>query len=203
MAKPLIPAEAIYRRALEILDADGAEGLTIRGLAADLGISTRTLYQQVESRPALIRELVTTHFARLAPDFDETEDWIDSVVQWSMSLHEALIEHPHLTALMTVEDRGAVVTYAHRLESILRAQGISRQASADFVHALTNVTINHSVMAVRASDDSSMSAAPDDRRRIDQTFPTMIRWMAIGFAEGRVSGGRGVARPGSGERAVG
>mgnify|MGYP000641452162 CR=1 FL=1 len=36
MAKPLIPADEILDRALEILDSDGLEALTVRRLSADL-----------------------------------------------------------------------------------------------------------------------------------------------------------------------
>ena len=40
MPRPLIPAEVIYERALALLDAEGADALSARRLAADLGIST-------------------------------------------------------------------------------------------------------------------------------------------------------------------
>ena len=65
MPRPLIPAEVIYERALALLDAEGADALSARRLAADLGISTRTLYEQVGPREKLIRTLVARHFSRL------------------------------------------------------------------------------------------------------------------------------------------
>ncbi|NED67315.1 TetR family transcriptional regulator, partial [Streptomyces sp. SID10244] len=58
MAKPLIPVETIYERALVLLDDEGDSALSTRRLAADLRISTRTLYQQVGNRENLIRALV-------------------------------------------------------------------------------------------------------------------------------------------------
>jgi hypothetical protein len=50
MAKPLIPADEILARTLELLDADGVEGLNIRRLSPDLKISPRTLYQQATTK---------------------------------------------------------------------------------------------------------------------------------------------------------
>ena len=58
MAKPLIPVDVIYEHALALIDAEGAEALNARRLAADLKCSTRTLYQQVGNREELIRALV-------------------------------------------------------------------------------------------------------------------------------------------------
>ncbi|WP_319458317.1 hypothetical protein [Mycobacterium sp. RTGN4] len=53
--KPGAPVEAIYDRAHEIIDTAGPEALTARGLAADLKISTRTLYKRIGNRADLIR----------------------------------------------------------------------------------------------------------------------------------------------------
>ena len=47
MAKPLIPADDILAHALELLDAEGVEGLNVRRISADLKISPRTLYRCV------------------------------------------------------------------------------------------------------------------------------------------------------------
>src|SRR5258708_39891847 len=111
MAKPLIPVEAIYERALALLDEEGSDALTTRRLAAELKISTRTLYQQVGSREQLIRALVARHFSQLRLDFHEYEDWETTALKWRLALHDALRAHPFLTGLMTIDDRNAVMNY--------------------------------------------------------------------------------------------
>ena len=65
MAKPLIPVDVIYEHALALIDAEGAQALNARRLAADLRCSTRTLYQQVGNREELIRALIGRHFSQL------------------------------------------------------------------------------------------------------------------------------------------
>jgi AcrR family transcriptional regulator len=69
----LISVETIYDGTLRVLDAEGADGLKARNLAARLHCSTRTLYEQVGNREALIRGLVAHAFARIEPDFHEGE----------------------------------------------------------------------------------------------------------------------------------
>jgi len=91
MAKPLIPADDILGHALELLDAEGVEGLNVRRISADLKISPRTLYQQVGNREALIRALVARHFTRLRLDFKEYETWESTALQWCLALHDACL----------------------------------------------------------------------------------------------------------------
>jgi hypothetical protein len=57
VARPLIPVDAIYTRALELLGLHGPTGHQARRPAGDLQISTRTLYQQAGNQEQLIRAL--------------------------------------------------------------------------------------------------------------------------------------------------
>jgi len=63
--QPSISAEAIYEHALVLLDAEGARALTLRRLAADLKISTRTHCKRIGKRDNLIRNVVELHFSKL------------------------------------------------------------------------------------------------------------------------------------------
>src|SRR5271163_2466100 len=121
MAKPLIPVDVIHQHALALIDAEGADALNARRLAADLKISTRTLYQQVGNREQLIRALVARHFSQLRLDFEEHQTWESTALQWCLALHDTLRAHPFLTELMTIDDRTAVADYVNQLvKSTLR-----------------------------------------------------------------------------------
>jgi AcrR family transcriptional regulator len=102
MAKPLIPADDILTHALDLLDSEGIEALSVRRLSAALKISPRTLYQQVGNREALIRALVARHFAHLKLDFKEYDTWESTALHWCLALNNALRAHPFLTELMTI-----------------------------------------------------------------------------------------------------
>jgi AcrR family transcriptional regulator len=181
MAKPLIPVETIYEHALELLDAEGSDALTTRRLAADLKISTRTLYQQVGSREQLIRALVARHFAQLRLDFHEYEDWETTALKWCLALRDALRAHPFLTELMTIDDRNAVMDYIAELTNATLQEGIPRSLALECSRALVNLTINHSVMAVRALREPKLSRDTlAESRRIDKNFPMSVRWILTG-----------------------
>jgi AcrR family transcriptional regulator len=181
MAKPLIPVEVIYERALELLDAEGSQALTTRRLAAELKISTRTLYQQVGSREQLIRALVAQHFSALRLDFHEHEDWETTALNWCLALHAALRAHPYLTELMTIDDRTAVMNYVDELIVASIHEGIPRKLTIECCRALVNLTINHSVMEVRAMREPKLSRnSLAESRRVEKNFPMAVRWILMG-----------------------
>ena len=181
MAKPLIPVEAIYEHALELLDAEGADALTTRRLAADLKISTRTLYQQVGSREELVRALVARHFSQLRLDFREYEDWETTGLKWCLNLRDALRAHPYLTELMTIDDRRAVVDYVAELTKATLREGFPRALAVECSRALVNLTINHCVMEVRALRRPKQSNETlAESRRIAKNFPMSVRWTLAG-----------------------
>jgi AcrR family transcriptional regulator len=188
MAKPLIPAEVIYEHALALIDAEGAEALSTRRLAADLKCSTRTLYQQVGNREELIRALVGRHFSQLQLRFDECEKWESTALQWSTALHDALRAHPFLTELMSVDDHGAVAAYVNKLlKSLIRA-GIDRRLATDCCRSLVRTTINHTIVEAQALRHEPLTRAdnPDAKKR-QRSFLQTIDWIVAGVRQEALS----------------
>lgn len=181
VAKPLIRVDAIYSRALELLDTHGVEALQARRLAADLKISTRTLYQQVGNRDQLIRALVARHFSRLRLDFREYKTFESTGLHWCLALHDALRAHPHLTELMAIDDREAIENYVNALVKTALRQGYPRKTAIECCRALLNVTINHTIVEVRALREPERSpGTAAEVAKIEKNFPMTIRWMLAG-----------------------
>ncbi len=179
MAKPLIPVEAIYERALDLLDAEGSGALTTRRLAGDLRISTRTLYQQAGSREELIRALVARHFSALRLEFHEGDDWESTALLWCLGLRDALYAHPHLTGLMTVDDRVSIMEYVDQLVEATLREGIPKEIAIECCRTLVNLTINHSVMAVRGLHEPKLSREVE-ADRIEDNFVMTVGWILTG-----------------------
>jgi AcrR family transcriptional regulator len=191
VARPLIPAEVIYTRTLELLDAEGAGALNARRLAAELKISTRTLYQQVGGREQLIRALVARHFSQLRLDFREFDTWESTALHWCLALHDALRTHPYLTELMAIDDRKAVEDYVNDLVKATLRHGFPRRLAVECCRALVNVTINHTIVEVRARrepEHSPRTAA--EVQKIEKNFPMTIEWILAGV---RVESGSAAA----------
>ena len=181
MAKPLMPVEVIYERALALLDAEGSKAFTTRRLATELKISTATLYQQVGSREELIRALVGRHWSQLKLDFHEQEDWESTALHWCMALHDALQAHPYLTELMTVDDRNAVMSYVDALVNATLREGIPKGLTIECCRALVNLTINHSIVEVRGLHEPRLSrTSAAESARIEKNFSMTVGWILTG-----------------------
>jgi AcrR family transcriptional regulator len=182
MAKPLIPVEVIYDHASALIDAEGAQALNARRLAADLKCSTRTLYQQVGNREELIRALVGRHFSQLQLDFHEYETWEATALRWSLALHDALQAHPFLTELMTVDDRGAVESYVKKLLKSLVEAGFDRRLATECCRSLVNTTINHTIVEAQALRQAPRTRAVSlDAKKRQQSFQRTIDWIIVGI----------------------
>jgi AcrR family transcriptional regulator len=91
--------EIVLRAALEIIDRDGAEGLTMRHLGHALGRDPMALYRYAANKNALLDgvvELVMSQ-ARMNPS---DPDWAGELRTFARAFREIAIEHPHVVPLL-------------------------------------------------------------------------------------------------------
>jgi AcrR family transcriptional regulator len=94
--EPRFTRDELARRALAILDAQGTEGLTMRALAAELGMGTMALYRYFPSK----RELMDAAVEIAAPQIELPEpgagDWKQQLGSLARELFDAGVRHPSL-----------------------------------------------------------------------------------------------------------
>ncbi|MCZ8381113.1 helix-turn-helix domain containing protein [Mycobacterium sp. CPCC 205372] len=121
--QPSITAQFIYEYALELVDCEGIEALTVRRLAAELKISTRTLYKRIGSRKDMIDELVGLYSSRLSFVFQPHGTWEDSIWAWCLQLHQALTARPHLILMAQGRTPVEFGSHVEALVDVIAAQG--------------------------------------------------------------------------------
>lgn len=179
--QPSISAEAIYEHTLALLDAEGARAVTVRRIAADLKISTRTLYKRIGNRDNLIRNVVELHLAKLKLNFRECSSWESTASNWCLGLHGTLCAHPHLTDLMTDDDVLILGDYVHALVKATVQEGISQHTAAECCLALANVTISDAIRQVRATCHSDgVLQADATARGPSRSFRESVRLILAG-----------------------
>lgn len=99
---PLIdPTEAIAK-ALEIIDRDGAEALSIRKLGTELGVNGASLYHHFKDKEAIlqgVRRLVLNETGALLR-VSKNATWQDYVTKSIERYRSALLRHPNTAPLM-------------------------------------------------------------------------------------------------------
>ncbi|WP_244928348.1 hypothetical protein [Nocardioides sp. W7] len=173
MSRPSLTAEQIYDEALAILDEEGVPGLNARRLTARLSCSTKTLYQLVGNRDAMVRGIVAHAFAGMDLEFRPAPDWQSSIKSWSGTLHSALLARPYLGTLMTLEDRDATVAYVMRLVAVLVGHGFRTRTAIEVAGNVGHWTISSTLLDLRAPGEW------DQPERFEET----LDWLVLGIGQ--------------------
>ena len=92
----------ILAAARRLIDRDGWEKLTVRRLAAELGIGTTTLYHHVRDKEDLLL-LLLNEFAGGIPQPPLPADPRDRIVAAAAALHESLAAWPWAAEILTAD----------------------------------------------------------------------------------------------------
>jgi AcrR family transcriptional regulator len=86
--------EAVIAAARRIADRDGLEKLSMRALAAELGVMPNAIYSHVGSKGELLDALLDSLLGEI--EAPETDDWRKALVAVMDSSRSLLVEHPSL-----------------------------------------------------------------------------------------------------------
>jgi AcrR family transcriptional regulator len=164
-----LTAQQVYDECLAILDEEGLKALNARHLTRRLSCSTKTLYQLVGNRDAMVRGVVAHAFAGMDLDFRPGSDWQASTKHWSRTLHSALLARPYLGSLMTLEDRDATVAYVVRLLDVLVEHGFRRRFAIEVAGNVGHWTISSTLLDLRAPGQW------DQPERFEATLDWLVR----------------------------
>jgi AcrR family transcriptional regulator len=98
-----VTRDAILDAALALLDDDGDAGLTMRGLAARLGVTPMSLYHHVTDRAGLLRALSDRVYGAVLDDTDAPGSPVDGIRILLTRYYDAVVAHPQLTLAIFAE----------------------------------------------------------------------------------------------------
>jgi AcrR family transcriptional regulator len=193
--RPPIPRDRILQTALDIVDEDGADALTLRALADRLGSSTSTLYRHVSGRVELTSLVVDRLLGEAAVDERRTEAlaWDDACRHIATTVYETLARHSNAAPLLV----DVVPTGPHGMamrESLLAA--LLRAGFAPDRAALTTATLAHYVLGfavqipgaatpgTTTDDDGLLGADPQEFPHIASVAHHLPRPLGEEFAHG-------------------
>ena len=94
-----ITREVVLAAALEIIDRDGADGLSMRRLARALGRDPMILYRHAPNKAALLDGVAETVLAQLKVDSAD-RDWATQLRAVARSYRALALAHPHVVPLL-------------------------------------------------------------------------------------------------------
>lgn len=130
--------ELVVATALQIIDRDGVEALSMRKLAAELGRDPMALYRHAKNKAALLDAVVEVVLAPLTIDATD-RDWIGQLRVAAREYRRLVLAHPHVVPLLVALPANTPLALRPRgtlrpLESVLALLTRAGFTGADALH---------------------------------------------------------------------
>ena len=193
MAKPAeldLDADRIVAAAIAILDEGGLDAVSMRSVAARLGVSPVPLYSRVGNKEALIEAIADRLLADLAPPDGADEPWTVYAPRWAGELRVRLGQMRD-SRLIVASRRQAYVEASRPLVDTMRRDGLATDAAVQACRLIMWATVGFVALeagaqpppaaprrAVRSGGDAQGVSAED----ADALFHLHIRYLVEGIA---------------------
>ena len=183
MRKGLSQAQVIAA-AFAMVDAGGPNALTMRALAARLGVAPMALYNHFRDREAILDALAAMVFEKLAAQSPPGTGQKTHRRGWRPRLREIMLaaqtfasQHPHLYRLaMTYPNKPAAgFQLASEALGLLREAGLSRAEALNSFHAF--VLMMHGYPHWRDGFDLHGEAFAGQCARAEEQFAASVEWL--------------------------
>lgn len=98
--RPALPLDRILAAALELVDEQGADALSMRSLAQRLGSGTATLYRHFASRSELVALMVDRMIGETDVRAVASLPWQQACMSFAQSMFDALGRHGNVASLL-------------------------------------------------------------------------------------------------------
>ena len=97
---PLLSRDLIRDTALRLIDADGLDALSMRRLAAELGVQAASLYSHYPTKDHVLDAVANLLTRQVDASGFADDDWRTGLRTWARSYRDALAAHPNAVPLV-------------------------------------------------------------------------------------------------------
>jgi len=183
-----LDTQQIVTEAVALLDADGLDGLTLRKLAARLGVQQPTLYWYLPNKAALLTAIADAVLAEEFPELvppEHEEGWPEWLVGLAMRLRRALLAHPDGARLISTSQLSLRMAALSELAiSSLVARDVPLRQARLIVLTVEHFTVGH-VLEEQTGRPTADSAQDFDMEAFVTAYPTVVAGITEYFQDDR------------------
>jgi len=173
-----ISREDVITAAAEIISGGGYEEMSIRSLAADLGVAPMSLYRHIRDKDDLLDEVTDRLLARAWRPSAPGNDWQAWITEAAASLRHFLVTQP---AALHVYLRHPVVSPAaiermNAIMDVLRRAGLDDAAARSAYGALHTYTIGFAALEASRAGWTPDGAGAEDLGRQLSAYTTTAQF---------------------------
>jgi AcrR family transcriptional regulator len=149
---------------MQILETEGIDHLTIRGLAGKLGVAATAIYWHVGDKQALLDGLAERVIDELGEVSVRGRDPVSRISSVARSLRATLLERPDLVALVHRQGRTAALFQPARrvLVRELTSAGVDGAGAALAVQAVLNLVIGSVLLDRQVQRQPAQRETPEE-----------------------------------------
>ncbi|MFL5014633.1 MAG: TetR/AcrR family transcriptional regulator [Rhizobium sp.] len=177
-SEPPLSLERIVATAVELLDAEGVDGLKMRRLADRLGSGAMSLYWHVDSKEKVFDLALDSVLEyRGWPEIVESRDWRGDIVHMLGDWRASMLRHPWSASLLPRRTLGPnVLSRLELLSKILSAAGVADADLNVAIWSLWNYVIGATITRANFDlSDGDRAAAQQRLTGLSEHYPTIER----------------------------
>jgi AcrR family transcriptional regulator len=172
--RPLTP-ERVVQEALAVIAEVGAEALTMRGLAARLGVVPGAVYRHVRSKQQLQDLVLDGVLAEVDVRLDRSSPWTEQLKLLAHRLRQVLEAHPGVAGILKTRDPLGPhsLALAEAFLGPLQAAGFSDREAGLVFFLLVDYTVGFAVSSPPTSVNEQRLRDPATRTQLHQFFRSL------------------------------
>ena len=173
-----ITPQLVEETAFRIVDAEGAEALTMRRLGAELGVAAMAVYNHFADRDAILDAIAERALRDLLVG-GKAGSWQSRLRRLVAAVHALADEHPRVFAVVVDRPKRPHAYFPLMSESMetFRQAGLSRRNAVLWYH--TFLMLIHGYATWRAALERYARAKPDPSDQGELTAAQLEDWRAV------------------------
>jgi AcrR family transcriptional regulator len=173
---PLIDRAEVVAKALEIIDRDGLEGFSIRGIGRELGVNGASLYHHFSDKEAILHgvRMLIIRESRVADRPRPADSWQDYLRRTTTGYRRSLLRHPNAAVLVapTIVLRPFSFRMRDHVASMLLAEGVPVRLAFPIIDSLETLAYSSALL-----NPTQLAPQTRLRPRSDDQVPALARSM--------------------------
>ena len=193
-SEPVVSRRAAVDVAVQIIDEEGLDALSVRALGRRLGVTGASLYHHFNDKDEILRDVVRHILSDVRmPDAADAASWQSNTILSAMAYHDAFREHPNAAPLlMTRPWRSFAHNVVNESVQVLADAGVPVRLHMTILRASEMIAFAATVFAEYADNagfgevderfDALRAAIAADTMTPSESLEATLRAVVTGFS---------------------
>jgi AcrR family transcriptional regulator len=182
--------ERVLFAAVDLADREGADSVSMRRLAAELGVVPMALYKHVANKDEMLDGMLDVVVGEIDPARTDT-DWKTAVRERILSARRALLRHPWASRVMESRTRPTptVMAYMDSMIGMFTAGGFSIDLTHHVLHAMGSRLMGFTQELFNDQSDPDSPIQPEALVAMSAAFPSIYElYLAVNHDDASIVG---------------